>query len=90
VVISIHEQRQLDEVIDRLTTRYPAVSRATVAEVVHDLHTTFAGAPLREFVALLVERRASAALEELSVSYESLPPVPSGRHPAVASTCADR
>jgi hypothetical protein len=90
VVISIHEQRQLDEVIERLTARYPAVSRAAVSEVVHDLHTTFAGAPLREFVALFVERRARAALEELSVSYDSLPPVPAGRHPAVASTVADR
>ena len=78
--ISIHEQRQLDEVIDRLTARFPAVSRATVSEVVHDVHTRFAGAPLREYVALFVERRACAALEELSVSYDGLPPVPSAPH----------
>ena len=89
MVISIHEQRQLDEVIERLTARFPAVSRTTVSEVVHDLHATFAGAPLREYVALFVERRASAALGELSVSYDSLPPVPSSRHAAVASAAAD-
>jgi hypothetical protein len=85
VGISIHEQRQLDEVIERLTARYPAVSRTTVSEVVHDLHTRFAGARLREYVALFVERRANAALEELSVSYDSLPPVPSSRQAAPAS-----
>jgi hypothetical protein len=86
VVISIHEQRQLDEVIDRLMARYPAMSRSTVSEVVHDLHATFAGAPLREYVALFVERRASAALGELSVPYDGLPPVPSGRPASVASS----
>jgi hypothetical protein len=87
--MSVHEQRQLDEVIERLTARYPAMSRSTVSEVVHDLHTTFAGAPLREYVALFVERRARAALEELSVPYDSLPSVPSSRHAVVASTAAD-
>jgi hypothetical protein len=86
VVISIHEQRQLDEVIDRLMARYSAMSRSTVSEVVHDLHATFAGAPLREYVALFVERRASAALGELSVPYDGLPPVPSGRPASVASS----
>ena len=84
VVISIHEQRQLDEVIERLTARFPAVSRATVSEVVHDLHATFAGAPLREYVALFVERRAGAALEELSVSYDSLLSADHQRHAPVA------
>jgi hypothetical protein len=82
VVISVHEQRQLDEVIERLTARYPAVPRSTVSEVVHDLHATFAGARLREYVALFVERRASAALEELSVSYDGLA---SPRHAATVS-----
>lgn len=89
MVISVHEQRQLDEVIERLTARYPAVPRSTVSEVVHDLHVAFAGARLREYVALFVERRASAALEELSVSYDSLPPVASPRHTVVASAAAD-
>jgi hypothetical protein len=51
-----------------------------VSEVVHDLHARFAGARLREYVALFVERRASAALEELSVSYDGLP---SPQHAAV-------
>ena len=85
MVISVHEQRQLDEVVERLTARYPAVSRSVVSEVVHELHARFAGARLREHVALFVERRACAALEELSVSYDRLPPVPSARHAATAS-----
>lgn len=49
------------------------VSQTTVSEVVHDLHAKFASAPLREYVALFVERRAGAALEELSLSYDNLP-----------------
>ena len=58
----------------------------SVAEVVHELHTRFAGARVREYVPLFVERRANAALEELSVSYDSLPPVP----PVAAGRRGDR
>ena len=58
------------------------MSRSTVSEVVHDLHAMFAGARLREYVALFVERRAGAALEELSVNYDGLE---SPRHAATAS-----
>lgn len=68
-----HEQRQLDEVIERLTEQYPGVSPDTITDVVHEMHASFDGARLREYVALFVERRAHAALDQLSVSYESMP-----------------
>ncbi len=83
--ISPHELRQLDEVVERLSRRFPAVSPETVTEVVHDLHARFAGARLREFIALFVERRATAALEELSVSYDSMPPTNPDLHATAAS-----
>ena len=84
MVIAAHEQRQIDEIIERLTRRYPDVSHETVSEVVHELHSIFAGAPVREFVGLFVERRARAALEELSVSYDRMATARGHRHAPVA------
>lgn len=82
--ISIHEQRQLDEVIESLTRCYPEVPPGTVADVVNELHTRFAGARVRDFVPLFVERRANTALAELSVSYDSLLSADHQRHAPVA------
>lgn len=64
------EQQLLGEAVQRLSARYPSVSRATVAKVVHDQHARFSGAPIREFVPLFVERNAQTALAELSVPYD--------------------
>jgi hypothetical protein len=54
-----------------LTRAFPTVPPETIAEVIHDVHVKFDGAPLREFVPLFVERRARSALDQLSVSYQS-------------------
>ncbi len=64
------EQQLLGDAVQRLSAQYPSVSTATVAEVVHDPHARFTGAPIREFVPLFVERNASTALAELSVPYD--------------------
>ena len=69
MVQSMDEQVLLADVVGRLTGTYPMVSPDVIAEVVDELHATFNGAPLREFVPLLVERKARSALEQLSVSY---------------------
>jgi hypothetical protein len=69
MVKAMDERSVISDVVDRLTQKYSEVSPGTVAEVVHDLHLAFAGAPLREFVPLFVERRARTALDELSVPY---------------------
>lgn len=82
--ISIHEQRQLDEVIERLTRCYPEVPPETVTDVVNELHTRFAGARVRDFVPLFVERRANTALEELAVSYDGMLSADHHRHAPVA------
>ena len=50
-----------------VTTRW--CSPDVIAEVVDELHATFNGAPVRDYVPLFVERKARTALEELSVSY---------------------
>jgi hypothetical protein len=69
MVKAMDEQARLDEVVQRLANRYPSLSPDTINEVVHDLHSRFDGALIREFVPLFVERRAHSALAELSVSY---------------------
>ena len=69
MVKSLDEQAVLGEVVQRLAGRYPTLPPDAINDVVHDLHTRFDGAKIREFVPLFVERRAHSALAELSVSY---------------------
>jgi hypothetical protein len=60
------EQIQLNHVVEHLTRKYPSVPPATVAGIVHHIHTKFDGRPLRDFVPLLVERNANAELAKLA------------------------
>jgi hypothetical protein len=69
VVKLMDEQTQLQELVGRLSARYPSVPPATISEVVQQQHSRFTGAPIREFVPLFVERQAHTALTELSVPY---------------------
>ena len=69
MVQSMDEQMLLADVVGRLALSYPTLSPDVVAEVVDELHATFNGAPVREYVPLFVERKARSALEQLSVSY---------------------
>jgi hypothetical protein len=66
-VIELSEQTVIDQIVTRLTHRYPTISESTVANVVHDVHARYEGRPLRDFVPLFVERNAKSALEELGV-----------------------
>lgn len=66
-VIELSEQTVIDQLVMRLTQRYPAIAKATVEGLVRDLHAKFDGRPLRDFIPLLIERRAKAALEQLQV-----------------------
>ena len=61
------EQTVIDQLVVRLTQRYPGIAKSTVEGVVHGLHAKFDGRPLRDFIPLFVERRAKAALERLQV-----------------------
>jgi len=64
-VIELSEQTVIDEVVARLSSRYPAISKETVESIVHDVHARFDGRPLRDYVPLLVERSARSELDQL-------------------------
>ena len=59
------EQTVIEQLVVRLTSRYPTISQSTVATVVRDVHARFDGRPLRDFVPLLVERTAKSELDRL-------------------------
>jgi hypothetical protein len=61
-VAQISETMLIDQVVQRLTTRYADLSPDQVAGAVHSAHARFEQCPIREFVPLLVERRARAEL----------------------------
>nr|WP_174266927.1 hypothetical protein [Mycolicibacterium sediminis] len=56
------EQTALAQVEERLVSIYAALPRSTVEDAVHDARAAFDGRPIRDFVPLLVERRARALL----------------------------
>ena len=57
------ETRALRDTIDRLSTRFPLHSRATVAVIVSQAHQRYDDSDLRDFIPLLVEREARRQLE---------------------------
>ena len=61
-----NENRSIDALVARLVNRYPTVSPAHIAEVVRGEHARFDDRPLREFVPLFVERRATRELSLIS------------------------
>ena len=67
-VIESSEQTVIEQVVVRLTHRYPAIPQATVASVVLETHARFDGRPVRDFIPLLVERNAKSQLESLGVT----------------------
>jgi hypothetical protein len=64
-VIELSEQTIIDQLVERLTNRYPSISESTVASVVHDVYARFDGRPLRDYIPLLVERSARSELSRL-------------------------
>ena len=59
------EQRSVDEVIDRLGMKYPAVDRERIGEIVTEEHEAFNGRPVRDFVPVLVEKQAKQRVKAL-------------------------
>jgi hypothetical protein len=64
-VIELSEQAIIDQIVARLTRRFPSVSASTVSTVVHDVHSRYDDRPVRDFVPLLVERNAKSELSRL-------------------------
>lgn len=64
-VIELSEQQIIDQVADRLTSKYPTIPADTLAAVVQGVHARFDGRPVREYVPLLVERFSGQELDLL-------------------------
>lgn len=56
------EARAVDQVVDRLVQRFPAVPRDRVAAIVGEEHRVLDGNPIRDFVPVLVEHEARVRL----------------------------
>ncbi|MGW4531807.1 three-helix bundle dimerization domain-containing protein [Nocardia sp. NPDC004340] len=52
------EDQQITALVRRLAEQFPTISADTVESIVADIHHNFEGRPVRDFVPLLVERRA--------------------------------
>ena len=62
LMADLSEQTALAQVEERLSSTYDQLPRSTVADAVRDAQAAFEGRPIRDFVPLLVERRARALL----------------------------
>jgi hypothetical protein len=63
---NVSEVTLIEQVVDRLAASYSEVPRDDVAQTVANAHHRFQGSTIREFVPLLVERRARAELSRSS------------------------
>ncbi|MCA1008953.1 hypothetical protein LCL87_24855 [Rhodococcus hoagii] len=60
------EALQIDQVIERLIIRHPAVPPGEVERVVRGIHARFVDGKVREFIPLLVEKAARRHFAEQS------------------------
>ena len=60
------ESRLIRQLIERLVMRFPQLPAKTVEKEVRSVHQGFQGAPLRDFVPLLVEHDAVISLKVLA------------------------
>jgi hypothetical protein len=58
-----HEAREIDEVVERLSERFPQEHPDRIRAVVDAAHEQFAGNPIRDFVPVFVERAAKDVLD---------------------------
>ncbi len=64
--IDANEWTAIEHVVNRLQQIYPSVPGDTIATVVHHNHARFDGRPIRDYVALFVERGSHRELADLS------------------------
>lgn len=65
--VADEENIAVEHAADRLAERFPEVDREHIEELVEEEHETFEGAPVRDFVPVLVEHDVKQKLaEELS------------------------
>ncbi|CAG7588611.1 hypothetical protein E143388_03106 [Rhodococcus opacus] len=63
-MIGDDELLQVEQVIERLMTRYPSVSPVDIEHAVRTVHKRFADCRIRDFVPLLVEKAARRDLAD--------------------------
>lgn len=61
------EAKEIDEVIERLMTKFPTATRDEVVEVVSKEHEALMGNRVRDFVPVLVEKQAKRRLKTVHV-----------------------
>jgi hypothetical protein len=60
------ETKSIDTVIAALELRFPKLPRPEIAEVVDERYHQFDGAPVRDYIPVLVQREAGRQLLEMS------------------------
>lgn len=66
-MIALSEQQIIDQLAERLADAHGNLEPSQVARVVHEQYARFDGRPIRDFVPLFVERRATAELGRLTI-----------------------
>lgn len=68
------ELLQVEQVIERLITRYPSVSAADIEHTVRGIHGRFENGRIRDYVPLLVEKAARRAIsDQVSETADQVP-----------------
>lgn len=62
------EQRGVDEVVTRLSGRFPDVDVERIRAIVAEEHHAYEGRPVRDFVPVLVEKNAKKRVKALVVA----------------------
>ncbi|WP_171013220.1 hypothetical protein [Microbacterium sp. 2FI] len=53
----------MDQVAERLATRFPAIDAEAISTIVREAYAAFADAHVRDFIPVLVEREAKTRLQ---------------------------
>jgi hypothetical protein len=64
-VIDTSEHTIIEQLVERLAQKYPALPTETISAVVRQNHTRFDGRPVRDYVPLFVERGATQQLSRI-------------------------
>jgi len=72
------ERALIGQVVERLTRKNPTVPQETVATLVNAAHARFDQSKVRDFVPLLVERRAKVLLAKLGADLIDTPAIEAG------------
>jgi hypothetical protein len=69
----VSEQALIGQVVERLARKNPTVPQEAVAAFVNEAHSRFDQSKVRDFVPLLVERRAKVQLAKLGAELLDTP-----------------